>query len=116
MAEPSEGPNESDARDAAEDERLLAVFRDPALPEVDVKRGGGARHFLVWRTVALAEARLGHHRDMEQRLDSYVSGVGGRRLGMVDPWRFITDLVRRVRRLPLPPNEDIYEIPEEILR
>lgn len=94
------------------DDQLRSLFLDPSLRWVRVRRGAGYRHVLVWRVLSLAEARLGNSPGLKHRLDSVVDQIGGQRLGMLDPWRVIPDLVRRFRGQLSPPKEDLYEIPE----
>jgi hypothetical protein len=33
---------------------------------------------------------------------------------VVDPWRLMPDRIRRVLGRPLPPRDDLYEIPESL--
>jgi hypothetical protein len=93
---------------------LKALLADPRLPIVDrAYRNPGFRHVLVWRAVAMAEAKHGGRAGLEGELDAAVEAVGGERLETVDPWRWIPDLLRRLRGAPLPPRDDVYAIPEE---
>ena len=78
-----------------------------------MRRHPGFRHVLVWRVQALAEARFNDVPDLEARLDRLVSELGGERLKVVDPWRWLPDLVRRARGQLLPLREDLYAIPED---
>ena len=94
---------------------LRALLADNRLPEQRVIRGDdGFRHVLVWRLVALAEARHGYRPDLEAHVDALVERAGGRRVDLVDPWRWIPDVVRRLRRQALPLRDDLYAIPERL--
>jgi hypothetical protein len=94
---------------------LAELLADPRLPVVEsVRRDPGFRHVVVWRLVALAEAEWGEKPGLESRLDELVEQAGGHRLGMVDPWRAIPDVVRRALGRPLPPREDLYALPERL--
>jgi hypothetical protein len=92
---------------------LRALLYDPRLPTVErAYRNPGFRHVLVWRMLALAEVRLGNKPDLEQTLDALVEQVGGERLNVLDPWRWLPDLARRMGGKLLPPRDDVYAIPE----
>lgn len=43
-----------------------------------------------------------------------IKGVGGSRLEVIDPWRVVPDLIRRLRAQPVPPRDDVYEVPESL--
>jgi len=100
---------------SATPEQLAQLIRGADVPWMRVRRGGDGRHVLVWRLVALAEARLGPSADREAELDAFVEAVGGQRLNAVDPWRVVPDLVRKLKDAPSPPREDIYELPSSFL-
>ncbi len=70
---------------------------------------------LVWRLVALAEARLPDVPNLEEALDQLIEDVGGARYQMIDPWRWLPDLLRRLTGQLQPLNEDLYGIPEDFL-
>jgi hypothetical protein len=94
---------------------LKGLLADPRMPEQRVHRGDdGFRHVLVWRLVAQAEAHHGPRPDLESELDALVERVGGRRIDVVDPWRWAPDLIRRLRGRALPPRDDVYAIPEAL--
>ena len=95
--------------------QLRTLLADSRVPVVEgVRRDQGFRHVLVWRLVALAEAEWGSRPDLESSLDGLVEEAGGHRLGMIDPWRAIPDLVRRAVGRPRPPREDMYALPERL--
>ena len=91
---------------------LRALLEDERLPFETVARASGERMVLVWRLVALAESRHPDVENVEAELDRVVEHVGGRRYGMLDPWRWLPDLVRRLTGNLKPLNEDLYGIPQ----
>jgi hypothetical protein len=95
-----------------DEEDLKALLGEPRLGMVErTYRNPGFRHVLVWRLLSMAEAKYGSRPNLEQDLDSVVERVGGERIAMVDPWRWLPDVLRRLRGSPLPPREDIYAVP-----
>ena len=106
------GPQVSIRMSEPHDVDLANVLRDPSLPPANVRRGQGFQYRVVWRVVALAEARLGSSSDMERQIDAFVNRVGGRRVRVLDPWRGISSVVRRARGDLPPLREDLYELPE----
>lgn len=99
-----------------DDSDLKRLLTDTRLPTVDrTYRNPGFRHFLVWRTLALAEAEFGRRTDLDKTVETLVERVGGERIDTVDPWRWLPDLARRMLGQPLPPREDVYAIPEQFV-
>lgn len=60
----------------------------------------------------MAEARLGYSQSLNTELEEAIEEIGGRRLEVIDPWRVLPDILRRLRRQALPPRDDVFEIPE----
>jgi hypothetical protein len=93
---------------------LRSLLADPRLRLQRVHGDRGNRHVFAWRLVALAEARFGWAADLEGQVDALVSEAGGQRIEMIDPWRWVPNLLRRLARRPLPPDEDLYVLPAHL--
>jgi hypothetical protein len=106
-------PVDQRARLTVSDLRSLLADRRLRLQRVHGDRENV--HVFVWRLVALAEARFGWAADLEEQVDQLVEEAGGRRLAMIDPWRWGPNLLRGLTRRPLPPDEHIYALPARLL-
>jgi len=97
-------------------ETLREIIAEAGLPIQEVHRGGGDIHVLAWRLVAVAKRRCILGEDAEQRVDAAVGEIGGKRVSVVDPWRVLPDLIRKLRgRSPLPAG-DLYVIPGDVFQ
>lgn len=53
---------------------------------------------------------------MERQLDAFVSDAGGERVEILDLWRAIGNLCRRLIRHPPGSTDDLYVLPTDVLR
>ncbi len=103
-----EGPQRPDA--------LREIISEFDLPTAKVYLGGDAVHLPAWRLVAVAKRRYALGDDAERAVDVAVAEIGGERVSLVDPWRVLPDLIRKLRGRPSPPKGDLYIIPGDFFR
>jgi hypothetical protein len=97
-------------------EALREIIVEFELPIQKVYRGGREVHIPAWRLVVVAKRRYMLGDDAEQVTDRAVTGIGGERISVVDPWRVLPDLIRKLRgRSPLP-KDDLYVIPGDVFQ
>ncbi|HEX2161977.1 MAG TPA: hypothetical protein VHF88_09180 [Thermoleophilaceae bacterium] len=94
---------------------LKQLVRDVELPRQKVYRAGDVQYVPAWRLVAVASRSYGLGEDAEKQVDALVVELGGKRIDVVDPWRVIPDLIKRLLGRPIPPREDLYELPTTML-
>ena len=95
---------------------LRQLLADFDLPTATVYRGEGFIHVPAWRLVAVAKRLYKLGDDAERVTDVAVAEVGGERISVVDPWRVLPDLLRKVRGRPSLPSSDLYAIPGDFFR
>ena len=97
-------------------EALGEVISDFDLPTQAVYWGGDGVHLPAWRLVAVARRRHTLGDDAERMVDAVVAEIGGERVSVVDPWRVLPDLIRKLRRRPPLPKGDLYVIPRDFFQ
>lgn len=97
-------------------EALREIISDSDLPTQAVYRGGDGVHLSAWRLVAVARRRHMLGDDAERMMDAAVAEIGGERVSVVDPWRVLPDLIRKLRGRPPVPKEDLYFIPSDFFQ
>jgi len=97
-------------------EALREIIAEFELPIQKVYRGGIDVHLSAWRLVAVTKRRYALGEDAEQITDAAVMEIGGKRVSVVDPWRVLPDLIRKLRGRPPLPNGDLYVIPDDFAR
>jgi hypothetical protein len=97
-------------------EALSEIIAECELPVQKVSRGGLYVYVPAWRLVAVAKRRYMLSEDAGWVTDRAVREIEGKRVSLVDPWRVLPDLVRKLRSRPLPPKGDLYAIPDDFVR
>lgn len=92
------------------DADLRELLRDSNCPYARYLTRGDDKAIMVHDLVWFSRRRISELDDVEERLDAVISGIGGRRTGMIDPWsaprRFLRRLAGKVN-----PSQDMYELP-----
>jgi hypothetical protein len=84
-------------------------------PTAQVYRHSSGEHFPVASVVNAGRSRHPGVPDIERQLDAFVRNAGGQRVAVVDPWRALGNLGRRLIRRPPQPADDLYVLPTEYL-
>jgi hypothetical protein len=85
-------------------------------PQAQVYRDRSCEHFPVASVVSAARSRHPRVPDIERQLDAFVRNVGGQRVAIVDPWRALGNLGRRLIKQPPQPVGDLYVVPTDVFR
>jgi hypothetical protein len=96
------------------DEEIIKLLADPACPWATFWRGKGDRAIMVDDAVRFIWSRAGVDLSAETQLDDFVHRVGGRRVSVIDPWKYLARLIPKRLRGP-EGSGDVYEIPQSAL-
>jgi hypothetical protein len=89
---------------------IAALLRDPACP---ASNSGGSRVVSIPHFLLFAKQRDFATTDLEQRTDERVETLGGSREPLIDPWRLLPNLARRLLRRSSLPREFVWVLPDE---
>lgn len=90
---------------------LIDLLRDDRLQDHVVMRARDRRNVKVQEALALARQDFGDVDDLELSLDAAAKVAGGDRFEMVDPGRWVPDLVKRLAGKERAPRDDYYSLP-----
>lgn len=92
-------------------DELIGLLRDDHLQDHTIMRRRDCRNVKVREALELARQRYGDGETLEASLDSAVQEAGGTRLEMVDPGRWLPDLLKRLAGKDRAPRDDYYSLP-----
>ena len=93
---------------------LAALLGDDDCPWATLARSKDTRAIMVDDAVRFVQSRTGAGPSVEAQLDNFVRSVGGRRVKVIDPWRYLARLLPKSLRGP-EDSGDVYEIPRSAL-
>ena len=93
--------------------QMIAAFRASAR-RPRVYGDADAEHFLVDEVVNAARRQHADVNDLEAQLDAFVFDSGGERGAVIDPWRRIGNVLRRLVGADPVDRYDMYYVPRSV--